>query len=90
MMNFVNVFVNQSMMKESVAIVEPRVVTQHADQHVSKARVNVRQLSYVPGRTPSAPDSICQHHAGNSKNNLHEDKNKNKKSIKCDQMALER
>ena len=41
MMDFMDVFVNETMVQESVSVVEPEVMTHHADKHVSQARGQV-------------------------------------------------
>ena len=48
MVNLVNVFVDQFVVEESVAVVEPDVVAEHADQNVEESRGEVREVPDVP------------------------------------------
>ena len=48
MMDLVDVFVNPSVVEQSVAVVEPDVVAEHADQDVAEGRGQAGQLPEVP------------------------------------------
>ena len=48
MVDLVDVFVDQFVVEESVAVVEPDVMTQHADQDMEERRGEVGQVSDVP------------------------------------------
>ena len=48
MMDLVDVFVNPSVVEQSVAVVEPDVVAEHADQDVGQGRGQAGQLSDLP------------------------------------------
>ena len=47
-MDLVDVFVNPSVVEQSVAVVEPDVVAEHADQDVAEGRGQAGQLPEVP------------------------------------------
>ena len=70
MMNLVNVFVDEFVVEETVTIVEPGVVTQHADQHVQQTRGDIRQLANIPVRSPLAPQTVSTKPRQHPKNNL--------------------
>ena len=46
--DLVDMFVDQFVVEESVAVVEPDVMTQHADQDMEERRGEVGQVSDVP------------------------------------------
>ena len=46
--NLVDVFVDQFVVEKSVAVVEPDVVAEHADQDMEERRGEVGQVSDVP------------------------------------------
>ena len=48
MVDLVDVFVDQAVVEQAVAVVEPDVVTDHADQDVREGRGEAGQLSDVP------------------------------------------
>ena len=48
MVDLVNVFVDQPVVEQAVAVVEPDVVAEHADQDMSQGGGEAGQLSDVP------------------------------------------
>ena len=59
MVDLVDVFVDESVVEQSVAIVEPCVMAQHGHKHMQQACAQVRQLSDVPPSCPLAPQTVA-------------------------------
>ena len=53
-----------------VSVVEPEVMTHHADKHVSQARGQVGQLTDVPRGAAAVPESVAEHSSGDAEDNL--------------------
>ena len=71
MVDLVDVFVDQAVVEQAVAVVEPDVVAEHAHQDVEEAGGQVGERPQVsPGRGARGPEAVARKSTRYSEDNL--------------------